>query len=98
MCIRDSIAQRDELAEHAAPGRLVQVGADAEYTELGMVPGGDAIGRLAAHDIDEVQRAEALSGAVDARKRLARRIGGVPGLGRIDACLLYTSDAADERS
>src|SRR6185369_2579576 len=78
------VAERHQLAEHAAPGRLVQVRADAEHAELGVIPLLDAVGGLAAQHIDEVHGAEALAGAVDARERLARGVGRIPGLRRIE--------------
>ena len=61
-------AERDELAEHAAPGRLVEIGADAEHRRAGRAPtAATRSRRLAAQHVDQVHRAEALAGAVDGR-------------------------------
>ena len=83
------VAERDQLAQHAAPLHLAQVGADAERAQSLVVKLRDLLGNLAAQHVDQVPGAELLPAllvkAVDARQRLARRLGGVPGGGRVQA-------------
>src|SRR6185295_6228802 len=47
----------------------------------------DPVGDLAAQHVHEVHRTEALAGAVDGGERLARGLGGVPGLRRLEASI-----------
>ena len=79
------MAERDELAQHAAPARLVEVGADAERRQALVAVLGDLVGDLAAQHVDQVAGAEADAAlvleAVDAGQQLARRLGAVPGVG-----------------
>ena len=58
-------AKRYELAEHTAPRGLVQIAADPEHGKPVMLPAGDALARLAAQHLDEMDRAKALAGAVN---------------------------------
>src|SRR5690606_22953205 len=78
-------SQRDQLAEYAAPGARIDIGADAVYGQAVVAELVDAFGIAAAQHVDQVRGAEALAGAVDAAQGLARGFGAVPGLGRRDA-------------
>ena len=90
------IAERDQLAEHVAPCGVVEIGADAEDARAcrGRIADTRSVSRAAQH-VDQVPGAEALAGAVDARQRLARGLGGVPGLRRLQAVVAV---AAGRRS
>ena len=82
-------ALRDQLSEHAAPRGFGQIAADAEGGERLVVPLFDALGRIAAQDIDELASAKAhatgLLHAVCAGQRHLRLARGVPGLRRSQA-------------
>mgnify|MGYP006883584124 CR=1 FL=1 len=54
-----------QLAEHAAPFVVAQVGADAVDTELVMTPALDFFAVGAAQHVDDMTGAEPLAGAVD---------------------------------
>ncbi|CUJ50421.1 Uncharacterised protein [Achromobacter sp. 2789STDY5608628] len=82
-------ALRQQLAQHAAPGRVAQVFAHAEHAQGFVAVLLGAVGDLAAQDVDDVAGAVALAAflpeAVDGRQHLLRGHGAVPGLGRIEA-------------
>ena len=67
------------LAEHTAPGRLLQFVADAEHTECLVLPAANAFCVLAAQHVDEMHHAKSLAGTVGAGQGLAHRLAGVPG-------------------
>src|SRR5690606_33623087 len=76
---------RDALADHGAPFTVVELRADAEDAELVMAGARDALVRLAEQHVEQVLRAEALAGAVDAREQLLYGNGGVEGRRRFEA-------------
>ena len=86
--------QRHQLAKDASPCNFIQVGADAEHAELVVVPAADAVAAFAAQHVDEVDRAEALPGAIDRRERFPRLPGRVPGLRRLKASVAVAAGAA----
>ena len=89
-----SDAECDELTEHAAPRRLVEIRADSEYPEAVVRPLQYALGLSAAQDVDQVHGAESLPRAVDGRQRLARSFRGVPRFRRIDARVAVAAGSA----
>ncbi len=91
-------AQRDELAQHGAPLRLAQVGADAKGGHV-LVPTLQHLLRALAHQhVDDLLRAEGeaavLFAAVDAREQLLRRLGTVELVGRCEAVVAVAARAA----
>ena len=83
------VAQRDELAQHAAPLGFTHLRADPEGGELLVAALLHLVGDLAAQHVDEVAGAVAaaalLAEAVDAAQRLAGGLGGIPGGGGLEA-------------
>ena len=72
-------APRDELAEHAPPGRRVQLRADAERADRIVAEAADTFVVLPEQHIDQVHDAKALTGAMHARERLLGDHRRVPG-------------------
>ena len=77
--VGDQEAARHQLAEDAAPAPDVELVPDAEGRQLVVAEAFDLLGLLAAQDVDQVLRAEALAGAVDRGEGLLRRDRRVPG-------------------
>ena len=74
---------RDELAEHRAPRRRVEVRADAERREPVVPEAADSFVVLAEQHVDDVARAEALPGAVHAGEGLLCGLRCVPRSGGV---------------
>src|SRR4029079_4400569 len=77
--------QRHQLAEYITPGGFLDIGTDAEYAQIVVAPLRDPVRGLAAQYVDQVAGTKALAGAEYARQGLARRLGGIPGLRRLQA-------------
>ena len=75
----------DELADEALPVVAAHVGADAVGAELVVPEAQDLLALGAAQDVDDVRDAEALPQPVDAAQRHLRVLGGVVGLGGVEA-------------
>ena len=71
-------AARDELADDRPPLARVEVGAGAEGRQPVMAEAPHALVVLAAQHVDDIAGAEPLAGPIDARQRLAGRLGRVP--------------------
>ena len=74
-----------QLPEHAAPGVRIQLRADAVGGQIVVAELADLFGVGTAQHVDQVRGPEALAAAVHAAQRLARGLGRVPGLGRVEA-------------
>ena len=85
----DQDAARQQLADHAAPVLLGEVGAETVRRQRVVALLADAVGRAAAQDVDEVAGAERLAALAlqpdDRRQQLLRGDESVPGLGRLEA-------------
>ena len=86
-------AMCDQLAEHAAPLALVEVGADRPGAQAVMAELQYALGADAPQDVDDVRRAEALAAAIHARQRLACRDRAVPALRGFQAVVAVAAGA-----
>ena len=90
-------ADGNQLAEHAAPLLLAQVGTDAECGQLVVAELGDLLGGLAAQDVHDLAGAKAdaagLLDAVDAAEHLARGVTGIPYGGRVQAVVAVAAGA-----
>ena len=88
----------DQLAQQRTPLRLGQISADAEGGEFVVPVLRHLLGDLAAQDVHDVAgaegRAAGLLHAVDARKQLARGLGGVKELRRMQAVVAVAAGFA----
>ena len=97
------LALGNQLTQHGAPMRFVQIGAAAEGRQAGVAVLRHLVGHLAAQHVDQVAGAEAaraeallavLLEAVDAAEQLARRLGGVPDGRRMETVVAVAAGLA----
>ncbi|MNV33371.1 hypothetical protein D3C71_1247380 [compost metagenome] len=80
-----------QLAEQRAPFALRHRLANTIHRQVLMAEAADLLVVLAQQYIHQVPDAVALTGAVDRRQRLTRRLGGIPGLHAVDAVVAMTA-------